>query len=487
MARDNVAPIWSCAALAVAAVSVFAGEAWAVDKTVTGQGYHYQVTDHYCASASLEMVLDCTAVRTTNPFVNTLLNAPATFTTRASGAASSFGVPQPTYSGGAQSQVTSNPQVAIYNLIHGAATFTPVNGPFTGVALNYNNPFSPFPTAGSDNTGIAAGLNILDNPNVGGLGNHNYNALNFASNLFVPNLAAADYASRTMANAIQNYDVAAQATVGHGAHAVAVVGFTSVGTPARNQPYTLTGMYVNDPWTGYVREEKKQGRVVPGGEGIGIHAWLKYGYKLNPNGPLVQVPGFGLVRAVPNAWFKEFTPAPGQPGAGANMQFAGYKEVVEPLGPELPDDGNGGILESFPDPDPLLANFITTPADARAAAVSQLATFDANDEYGLSGGGLDSDLGHIMQLPGGDWMVPYDRGGMDTGAVLIDMYSGTIDQATWIDATQVADYGDISYEDYFQMFSDFDAGIFPDNNAIPEPGAVCGAGPVMLLLRRRRR
>src|SRR5262249_45220659 len=46
-----------------------------IDKTVTGEVYHYQVVDHYCASATIQMLLDCTAVRSTNAYINTYLAA----------------------------------------------------------------------------------------------------------------------------------------------------------------------------------------------------------------------------------------------------------------------------------------------------------------------------------------------------------------------------------------------------------------------------
>lgn len=469
----------SAALVAAAGLPAWLVSAAVVDKQVTGAKYHYQVTDHYCASAAIQMVLDCTAVRTTNPFVNTMLQAPKTFSSQASGMP--FPPPQPTYSGGAQSQVLTNPQVAIYNLIHGQATFTPIAGPNTGVPLTYNNPFTPFPVAGSGNTAIAVGLNILDNPDVGGIGQHSYIAYNLA-----PTIAGGDFATRTIVNAIQRFDIPAQATIGSGAHAITVTGFTTVGTPGRNQPYSITGLYVNDPWTGYVMSEKAQGRNVGGGNGLGIRSWVKYGYKLNPNAPLVFIPGAGMVRASPNQWFKYFNPAPGQPGEGAVMSGAGFKFVVEPP-PELPDDGNGGLLDSFPDFAPLLPDFIDTPSEALSAAISALAGSELKDQNGLSGGTFDlSGIALLDPTGEADWLVPYLKAGDISGTLLIDSFTGEIENASWED---VGDEFNLNLTDYVDLYEDIYAGLIPNGNPvfIPEPTGLAFAALVGGLFLGRRR
>jgi hypothetical protein len=483
--------------LVAVALSAQSAPAQFVEKKVTGAQYHYQVTDHYCASASIQMVLDCLAVRSTNPFVNQMLNAPQTF--------ASWPLfnpnppPQPTYTGGPLSNVATNPQVAIYNNIHGRlnATFTPVHGPNTGIPLLYNNPFTPWPVAGSDNNAIAFSLNQFDNPNFGGEGNHAYQANNFASNLAVPNLAAADAASRTIANAIQSYDVPAQATVNYGRHSVAVTGFQTIGTPQRNQPYTILGFHVSDPWVGYIDQEKAAGRPVPQGALLGsTHGFLRYGYKLtnNPAVAPIAVPGVGVVRAIPNDWFKSFTPAPGQIGTvpnaaygAVNMSFPGYKFVVEPLGPELPDDEAGGTVESFPDFALPLADPVDTPAEALAHAISELSATHLDDEFGLSNGNFDT-LDHVTLFdPGGeaDWLVPYLRDGEYTGAVLIDSETGILEQATWRDSL---DEFDFTLDDLFARYTDYYNGVLPDDNPVPEPTvAVLLATTIWLSVNWRRR
>lgn len=445
---------------------------------VTGEVYHYQVTDHYCASASIQMLLDCTAVRSTNPYINTFLQAPDL-----PGVAHNVIPVQPTYVGG---QVTAQPQTAIYNLIHGMATYTPVAGPFTGVPLSYYNPYTPWPVAGSGNNAIQYALNVLDNPNVGGNGAHAYTAYNLA-----PTFASGAYASRTMANAMKDYDVPAQATVGSGAHSIAVVGVSTIGTPGQNQAYTITGFFVNDPWTGYVINELASNRPAPGGGfGLGIHGWLRYGYQADPNAPLTFIPGVGNVRARPDQWFRNFNPAGGQAGEGAYMSGVGYKFVVEPQGPEALDTGGiDGTLLGFDGADPLLPSPIATPQDALARAISELGVeTDLSDEPGLTGGGFD--LSGIQFLPeadgyGGEWVVPYDQSsGMASGAVLIDALTGLIDEANWADnASQYFTDDQID-----AMYLDLSLGILPSDNPVPEPGnAILAAPGIMLAMRRWRR
>ncbi len=291
------------------------------DLTVTGEVYHAQVTDHYCASATIEMMLDCTAVRSTNAYINTFLNAPdpLNIPQSANGQHTDDIPPQPIYNAG---QVLFAPQVAIYNLIHGHATYTPIAGPNTGIPLTYSNPFWPWPSTGSGTNAVQWALNVLDNPTVGGNGNHSYTGFNVASGAF---------ASRTIANAIKDYDVPAQVTIGNGAHSIAVTGVTGIGVAARNTNYTITGFYVNDPWTGYAISQG-----LPAAQrGLGEHTWVRYGFR-NTNGPAqINVPGIGLVNAAPNTWFRYFNPAPPQPGEGAYLSGVGYKFVVERSGRRL--------------------------------------------------------------------------------------------------------------------------------------------------------
>jgi hypothetical protein len=463
---------WAVAAALLAATGFEARLLRADNFTVTGQRYHAQVTDHYCASATIQMMLDCTAVRSTNPYINTFLMAADPAPIPLDGPFHNLAIPpQPTYNAG---QVTFAPQVAIYNLIHGNATFTPTAGPNTGVPLFYNNPFSPWPTSGSGNNAIQWALNVYDNPNAGGFGNHAYVAYNVP-----PTPAWGDWASRTIANAIKSFDVAAQVTVGNGAHAIAVTGYTTNGTPGRNQAYDITGFYVNDPWTGYADSQNI------GVKGLGVHAWVKYGWSRNPVKPEVFVPGVGLVKAAPSEWFRNFNPAPRQAGEGAYLSGLGYKFVVEPLGPEDLDDGNGGTLDSVPPMAPLLPMQLNA-AGALALATSAVTVGDLQNLYGLSAGAFDP-ANILMMDPSdeADWFVPYVRAGEYTGAVLVSSYTGEIQQASWLEAIDDVDF---SLGELTQMYQDIYADVRPEGNPpfVPEPGTLALVLLALPVIRRRR-
>ena len=148
------------AAAILAAVGFAAELARADNFTVTGQRYHAQVTDHYCAFG-----LDPDGSRQHGGALDQSLHRYISHGA-GSGSDSPGGPhhnliipPQPTYNAG---QVTFAPQVAIYNLIHGAATFTPT---------------------------------------AGGEGNHSYVAYNVP-----PTVPWGDWASRTIANSIHDFD-----------------------------------------------------------------------------------------------------------------------------------------------------------------------------------------------------------------------------------------------------------------------------------------
>ena len=85
-------------------------------------------------------------------------------------------------------------------------------------------------------------------------------------------------------------------TIGAGAHAIAVTGYTTNGTPGLNQAYDITGFYVNDPWTGYAKSQNPPLKEL----GLGVHSWVKYGWTLNPVAPAVNISGVGVVNAA--AW-----------------------------------------------------------------------------------------------------------------------------------------------------------------------------------------
>ena len=122
-------------------------------------------------------------MRRTRPasFVNVIPGQDATFGTIPFNAVNDIGQSiHPTFAqrvvpgvngGNPVSAVTYGPQLAIYDIAHGAGTFTPIAGPNTGVPLSYFNPFQPW-GSGSGINGQQVELNILDNPNVGGEGIH---------------------------------------------------------------------------------------------------------------------------------------------------------------------------------------------------------------------------------------------------------------------------------------------------------------------------
>jgi hypothetical protein len=117
----------------------------ALDTQVPSLVYHAQVTSYYCGSATVEMMLDNTAVRANNPYINFVLNspdpAPASFFNVIPGQDSTFGtIPfnalnnigqsiHPTYQpvvipglngGNPVNSVTYGPQLSIYDFAHGA-------------------------------------------------------------------------------------------------------------------------------------------------------------------------------------------------------------------------------------------------------------------------------------------------------------------------------------------------------------------------------
>jgi hypothetical protein len=241
----------------------------ALDTQVPGLFYHAQVTSYYCGSATVQMMLDNTAVRANNPYVNFILNpanAPdpaagsffnvipgqdATFGTIGFNAVNNVGKSiHPTYApvvipglngGNPVNAVTYGPQLAIYDFAHGAGTFTPIAGPNAGNALSYFNPFQPW-GSGSGINGRQYELNVFDNPDIGGEGIHAFTAYNIGS---------FNAANRTIANAIKDYQVPAGGVFYGGAHAMAVTGVRTNVAPVRNQPYSIQGFFVDDPWNGY--------------------------------------------------------------------------------------------------------------------------------------------------------------------------------------------------------------------------------------------
>ncbi|HVT29481.1 MAG TPA: hypothetical protein VHE81_15805 [Lacipirellulaceae bacterium] len=454
-------------------------EVWAFDTEVDGLVYHAQVTSYYCGSATVEMMLDNDAVRTNNPYLDWVFNnapdpAPASFYNQITGQDATFGtigfnalnnVAQsihPTYAnqiiagvngGNPISAVTYGPQLAIYDLAHGAGTYTPVAGPNAGTPLGYFNPFQPW-GAGSGINGQQFELNVFDNPNVGGEGSHAFTAYNVAS---------LNVANRTIANAIINYDVPAGGVFYAGAHAMAITGVETDVPPVGNPGYKITGFFVDDPWNIYAISR-----------GLPPNQW-----GLDPHELISNVPkGAG-----PSKWQKIFTLSPGEPGEGAYASGIGYKFVVEPQGPEPLDDGTNF---STPDPVPLLAN----PLDATDATMlaPQLVTDNGlSAKYGLSGGGFDAANVTLIDPAGeSDWLVPYSRGGDYTGGLLISSKYGILDEAFWNDA------GDLTFNlaDLVAEYEAVDQGWHPVDNPVNVPEistlALAEIGIVLCGLKRRQ-
>jgi hypothetical protein len=455
----------------------------ALDTEVAGLVYHPQVTSYYCGSATVEMMLDNNAVRQNDPFLNYILNpanapdpAPASFVNVIPGQDATFGtIPfnavnnigqsiHPTFAqrvvpgvngGNPVSAVTYGPQLAIYDIAHGAGTFTPIQGVNTGVPLGYFNPFQQW-GSGSGINGQQVDLNILDNPNVGGEGIHAFSAYN---------LASFNAASRTIANAIGDYGVPAGGVFYNGAHAMAVTGVRTNAQPGRNLAYTINGFYLADPWRGYA-----DAKGLPANQrGLGEHEYVT-------NVPEV---GVALTR-----WQDIFTASPGEPGEGAYASGVGYKFVVEPQGPELPDDGT---FSSLPLPAPPL------PADLNAAAALALAQTtlatdpDLSSKYGLSGGMFDgNNMSLIDPATGDDWFIPYERGGVYTGAFLLSAHYGILEEASW------DDLGDLptTLADLMLEYQGIEDGFHPDDNpTTPEAStlALAAIGSVLLSFKRTQR
>ena len=202
--------------------------------------------------------------------------------------------------------VTYGPQLAIYDFAHGAGTFTPIAGPNQGVTLSYFNPFQPW-GSGSGINGQQYTLNVFDNPDVGGEGIHGFTAYNIGS---------FNVANRTIANAITRLPGARGGRVLRWGPRDGDYRCANQRAPATNQPYTIQGFFVDDPWFGYATN-----RGLPANQrGLPRHSLIS------------NVPQGGF----PSRWARIFNPSPGEPGEGAYAQGFGYKFVVEPLGPELP-------------------------------------------------------------------------------------------------------------------------------------------------------
>jgi hypothetical protein len=479
--------------LAAVALGSRAECARAVD-TVINNTYHAQVTNYFCAAASMEMELDSPTVLATNPVVASLIGA---------GDGPLF-APNTPFVPTANIQiqngvgtVTAGAQDFIYGLVHGTNT---VNG------ITYFNPFLPAAVGnGCDNLGIAQGLNLLDNPNTNGaanpafaFGNHQYASYNIPQfpNPPIPN-AALNIANKTIADALlQPWQVSAVAAINNGSHAINVNGVRTTGNSVPGGNYQIQGYFVHDPWTGYQLGNgplnQAQLNGIGGVLGLGYNTFVSNQAAV---GSTTAIGGQQVAVSTPSWWTRIFSVAGPQILGGVNS-VPGYKFEVEPQGPETIDTGAFDSTPAFPTE---LATELNAPG-AEADAVSDLAgdpTLSA--EPGLTGGSFDSAVADEMFITPtgdtngeGDWLVPYDgSGGINdiTGAIMIDADTGIIDEATWIDPSDPTQHP-YTLLDLDAMFNAEAAGNLPSDDTVPLPEPASLASLFIggsLLLRRRNR
>jgi len=420
--------------------------------------YHPQVTAYFCGAATMEMTMDCDSVRNNNQVADTMLGAgvagadPGTLAVDGATRNINFGNVnwQPAqfqifnFGNGNVSVPTFGVQSFMYGLVHNVYTY---NG------LLYNNPWAPN-GQGTTLDQMSAGLNLMDSP-ANNAGIHNYVSYNLP-----PSLLGRDYANRTMAYCIKQYGIPAAAIVQHGGHWFCVVGVKTTAPPVLNGPYKIKGFYIHDPWSGFYSANENAilaqfGRQ-PGIEGMGENRYFTYA--VNP------------ARA-PSEWDDEFNLSPGAAPLPFYASGVGFKFEVEPVGPAPVDTGNNGEYNSIPDPSPTLPN---APLGVAAALV--IATNDiAGDAYissqtGFNDGGWDPADATVVQYPTdtpgeGDWLIPYDgSGGTNdvTGFVLIDMQTGNLDEAVWMDPGDTVT--SMTLSDMDEMETDEFAGNYLDDN-----------------------
>jgi hypothetical protein len=472
------------AVLAAAAVGGISGSKADAVQVIVNGGYHAQVTNHWCGSASLEMMLDVPAVRGNNAVVNSLLSA-------TDGPTVAFGDPSPVIN--VNHQVTFGAQSFLYGLNHG--TNFAFNGPNS---QSYFNPSWPV-GAGTDTPGVVADANILDSttsPQGLGFNTDNYQGYSVAST--PNNVTGQALASRTIANALNDYNIPAVTAVESGAHYITTYGVSTNGAPGNGNNYTINGFYIHDPWTGYAYSQALVGNFAPANAswGLGWNTYLRYGVDLDPvNGKNITLPNGNVVKGRLAPWFQIFNASPAQAGTAAPFSTPGVAFVVDPQGPESLDTGNLGSDDSILTLPDLSSEIGASTADSDA--ISDLAADPTLDtEPGLTGGSFDASDELLMAQPGdtageGDWLVPYDgSGGINdvTGAIMIDADTGVIDEATWLDPATDG-MSSIPLSDLDQMFTDQSDGIYPNDNEVPEPTtlSLLLLGGARLLTRRERK
>jgi hypothetical protein len=438
----------------------------AVDQDV----YHAQAYPYSCAIASMEMELDEPMVTSTNAFVSNLI-----------------------------AQGDAFAQGYMYDMVHAnliGANVAPLNQVPTNVAYNaanapqlnnVNDFYVTYAFPGTDMFATQFGLNVLNNPNVAGLGGNAQTA--YAAY----NLSSYNAANRTLAAAISQFQTPAVVDINPnptaplnqlaGQHAISAYGVTYVPLDANPSPvaganYQINGFYVHDPWTGYALAHP--GPNMP--MGMGENTWVSTNTIQLANGNVVPAP-FSWGR-----YFRAAAPCPSP--YTTVMNTVGYKIEVEPQGPEGPDSG---LENSLPPIVPLLSSDISA-ATAASDAGSDL-TQDSDglaNMPGFENGSLDTADEMLLpdsadSLPGsdaiGDWLIPYDgSGGANdvTGVMLIDEATGTLDQATWFAPSDSLTLAQID-----TMYTDEENGIVEDDNEVPEPATLALLAPAAIMLVRR--
>jgi hypothetical protein len=176
-----------------------------------------------------------------------------------------------------------------------------------------------------------------------------------------------------------------------------VYGVFSSAMPVVNQPYTINGFFIRDPWPLY--GSIGHARYLANNE----RAWLRYFRAVNPINP--------------GPWDNKFV------------------AVTDP-----PPDDNG-LFDSFPVPPP--QGLMLTAEQAAARAFLELGEIpELGDEFGFSvmNGFFSSADAQFIQwfddsANEGEWLLPFvdpnaAAGENITAAVLLDAFSGEISQAT---------------------------------------------------------
>ena len=290
----------------------------------------------------------------------------------------------------------------------------------------------------------------------------------------------ADQAERNIANAISTTQVPVGAVVNAGGHWDAVWGVYSSAAPAVNQPYTIYGFTVADPWTGYALAHPSLGQSL----GLGIAYVSNYTTSyLLPNRAIISY----------NPFLSVFTP---ETGVRINPWFGNYVSVTDPLAPPAPDNGSNN---SIPTNTPITLS--TATAIAASQAVTDATTDSTNGSVNLStepgfgvGDQADPNLADILQVaqPGGsgvdDFLVPFEDtsgtpGSNFTGIESINEYTGQIDFAQ-----SFVGGSELTLAQIQALGTDLLSGNAPQDN-LPEPSALVmlALGGLVLVTRRRVR